>query len=112
MSKGDEMRVRWMRIAFSVTCVVIAALLVVFWVRSWDIQDSTINWYGDQWKYEIPGTRIFKALSNRGAVRFSTASFTGGWTIQVPDSDRPCSASAMLRVSRRFAARYRTGFLS
>jgi hypothetical protein len=83
----NRMRFRKLRIAFSAACAISCLLMIVFWVRSWDIQDSTKNWYGDEWKYEIPGQRIFKVLANRGAVRLSTARFIGYWTISVPEED-------------------------
>ncbi len=59
----------------------------MLWVRSWEIQSGAVSWYGDEWKYEISGKRIFKVFSNRGAIRLSTSSMVAGWAIRVLEEE-------------------------
>jgi hypothetical protein len=91
------MRYRKLRIAFSIACGIACVLLVVLWMRSWAIQSPGVSWYGDAWKYQVPGKRYFKMFSNRGAIRLSTASFVGGWSAQVLEESRTVLGFGVLK---------------
>ena len=91
------MKYRKLRIAFSAACGILCLLLVVLWVRSWERQSSSVNWYGDAWKRQVPGERYYKIFSNRGAIRLSTSSTVGNWSVQVLEEERAVLGFGVLK---------------
>lgn len=105
------MRFRKLRIALSATCVLACALLVVLWVRSWDVQSSSANWYGDAWMRKVPGKRFYKVFSNRGRVRLMTSSTVGNWTMEVLEDDRSAVGFGVLQGQTSYYAQIPHWFL-
>src|SRR6185295_531772 len=83
-----RMRFHKLRFAWSVACTLACLLLIVLWVRSWSVQDSAEEYYGDAWLYKVPGERLYKIFSNRGGVRLMTATWTGTWSLPVLEDNR------------------------
>jgi hypothetical protein len=77
---------RKVRVAFSIVCGIVCLLLIVLWVRSYEIQwpKATLPgdfWYSHRLPQPEPGPRIYVAESRKGSIQLSTASWDNGWSV-------------------------------
>jgi hypothetical protein len=81
----ERMRFRKLRIACSTQCGVFCLLLIAFWVRSYEY-DQTAGIHGERLEHLNSQTRLLTVWSKLGSVHFaiSKPNAIGGWQTNFP----------------------------
>src|SRR5215213_5080137 len=75
------MRFRYLRIAFSATCLIACVLLIAFWVRSyWRIERAEVSNQTSQWFMLASAHGVLKCGSGGNVNPFSLV-WTGNWEL-------------------------------